>query len=51
MRGLVCRGPDTTGNDEPTYVLLDDWVGAGLEAEAAGVGRFLGAGAILTVDA
>jgi Winged helix DNA-binding domain len=24
-RGLVCRGPDLDG-DEPTYVLLDDWV-------------------------
>src|SRR5207247_632445 len=27
LRGLVCRGPDRAG-DEPTYVLLDDWVGA-----------------------
>lgn len=27
MRGLVCRGPDAPG-DEPTYVLLADWVGA-----------------------
>jgi hypothetical protein len=26
MRGLVCRGPDLDG-DEPTYVLLEDWVG------------------------
>jgi Winged helix DNA-binding domain len=26
MQGLVCRGPDLDG-DEPTYVLLDDWVG------------------------
>jgi Winged helix DNA-binding domain len=28
MRGLICRGPDLEG-DEPSYVLLDDWVGAG----------------------
>jgi Winged helix DNA-binding domain len=28
MRGLVCRGPDLDG-DEPSYVLLEDWVGAG----------------------
>jgi winged helix DNA-binding protein len=28
MRGLVCRGPDLAG-DEPSYVLLDDWVGGG----------------------
>jgi hypothetical protein len=28
-RGLVCRGPDLDG-DEPGYVLLEDWVGAGL---------------------
>jgi hypothetical protein len=27
MQGLVCRGPDLEG-DEPSYVLLDDWVGA-----------------------
>jgi len=26
MKGLVCRGPDLDG-DEPSYVLLDDWVG------------------------
>ena len=26
MQGLVCRGPDLD-DDEPTYVLLDDWVG------------------------
>lgn len=25
MRGLICRGPDAA-RDEPTYVLLDDWV-------------------------
>ncbi|MQA87399.1 MAG: winged helix DNA-binding domain-containing protein [Streptosporangiales bacterium] len=25
MRGLICRGPNV-GSDEPTYVLLDDWV-------------------------
>lgn len=25
MRGLICRGPDVA-RDEPTYVLLDDWV-------------------------
>jgi hypothetical protein len=24
-RGLICRGPDRSG-DEPTYVLLDEWV-------------------------
>jgi hypothetical protein len=37
MRGLVCRGSDASGNDEPTYVLLDDWVAAGraMEPEAA----------------
>jgi winged helix DNA-binding protein len=36
MRGLVCRGPDL-GNDEPSYVLLDDWVGGvrTLDPEAA----------------
>jgi len=36
MRGLVCRGPDLPG-DEPTYVLLKDWVGARpeLDLEAA----------------
>jgi Winged helix DNA-binding domain len=28
MRGLVCRGPDLDG-DEPSYVLLEEWVGAG----------------------
>jgi Winged helix DNA-binding domain len=28
LRGLVCRGPDLDG-DEPSYVLLEDWVGAG----------------------
>jgi hypothetical protein len=28
MRGLVCRGPDLDG-DEPSYVLLEDWVGPG----------------------
>jgi hypothetical protein len=34
--GLVCRGPDLDG-DEPTYVLLDDWVGRrrALDPEAA----------------
>ena len=26
MQGLVCRGPDLEG-DEPSYVLLEDWVG------------------------
>jgi hypothetical protein len=26
MRGLTCRGPERE-NDDPTYVLLDDWVG------------------------
>jgi hypothetical protein len=26
MRGLICRGPSIE-RDEPTYVLLDDWVG------------------------
>ncbi|MBA3799705.1 MAG: winged helix DNA-binding domain-containing protein [Geodermatophilaceae bacterium] len=25
MRGLICRGPDVE-HDEPTYVLLDEWV-------------------------
>jgi hypothetical protein len=25
MRGLICRGPDLA-RDEPTYVLLDEWV-------------------------
>jgi hypothetical protein len=33
-RGLVCRGPDRD-KDEPTYVLLDDWVGPGLKLEPA----------------
>jgi Winged helix DNA-binding domain len=28
MRGLICRGPDLEG-DEPSYVLLDEWAGAG----------------------
>jgi len=28
MRGLVCRGPDLDG-DQASYVLLEDWVGAG----------------------
>jgi hypothetical protein len=28
MRGLVCRGPDLDG-DRASYVLLEDWVGAG----------------------
>src|SRR5262249_28211295 len=27
LRGLICRGPDRA-NDEPTYVLLEEWVGA-----------------------
>jgi hypothetical protein len=27
-RGLICRGPDRSG-DEPTYVLLDEWVPQG----------------------
>jgi hypothetical protein len=37
MRGVVCRGPDLPGSDEPTYVLLDDWVGPAraMEPEAA----------------
>jgi DNA glycosylase AlkZ-like len=37
MQGLVCRGPDLDG-DEPTYVLLEDWVGErpnALDPEAA----------------
>jgi hypothetical protein len=37
MQGLVCRGPDLDG-DEPTYVLLHDWVGdrsRSLEPEGA----------------
>ncbi len=25
-QGLICRGPDLT-DDEPTYVLVDEWVG------------------------
>jgi hypothetical protein len=32
MRGLICRGVDTTGpasRAEPTYVLLDEWVTGG----------------------
>jgi hypothetical protein len=35
-QGLVCRGPDLD-DDEPTYVLLEDWVGPqpALEPEAA----------------
>ena len=34
--GLICRGPDH--GDEPTYVLLDDWVGPGHPGlEGAGV--------------
>jgi hypothetical protein len=28
MRGLVCRGPDLDG-DEPSYVLMEDWIGRG----------------------
>jgi hypothetical protein len=28
MRGLICRGPDLDG-DEPSYVLLEAWAGAG----------------------
>ncbi len=32
MRGLTCRGPER-GHDEPTYVLLADWVGAQTERE------------------
>ncbi|MBI3688657.1 MAG: AlkZ family DNA glycosylase [Actinobacteria bacterium] len=28
MRGLICRGPEVDA-DEPTYVLLDEWVAAG----------------------
>jgi len=27
MQGLICRGPDLP-DDEPTYVLLDDWLGS-----------------------
>ncbi|HEX6818670.1 MAG TPA: winged helix DNA-binding domain-containing protein, partial [Ktedonobacterales bacterium] len=27
MHGLICRGPDRE-DDEPTYVLLEEWVGA-----------------------
>jgi Winged helix DNA-binding domain len=36
MRGLLCRGPDQPG-DEPTYVLIDDWIPAagGPAGEAA----------------
>lgn len=32
MRGLVCRGPESEG-DEPSYVLLEDWVGRQPERE------------------
>ncbi len=32
MRGLICRGPERD-RDEPTYVLLADWVGAPTERE------------------
>jgi hypothetical protein len=32
MRGLICRGPDL-GGDEASYVLLEDWVGAGRALE------------------
>ena len=28
LRGVVCRGPDRP-DEEPTYVLLDDWIGPG----------------------
>lgn len=31
-QGLICRGPDRT-DDEPTYVLLSDWVGRHEPAE------------------
>jgi Winged helix DNA-binding domain len=37
MQGLICRGPDLDG-DQPTYVLLEDWVGGPsgpLDPEAA----------------
>lgn len=30
MQGLICRGPDLE-KDEPTYVLVEDWVGEQLE--------------------
>jgi hypothetical protein len=33
MRGLVCRGPDLDG-DEASYVLLEDWAGAGRALDA-----------------
>lgn len=33
-RGVVCRGPET-GRDEPTYVLLDEWVPADRPATTA----------------
>jgi hypothetical protein len=32
LAGLLCRGPDLDG-DEASYVLLEDWVGAGPRAE------------------
>ena len=32
LSGLLCRGPDLDG-DEASYVLLEDWVGAGPRAE------------------
>src|SRR2546429_130986 len=36
MQGLICRGPELE-DDEPTYVLLEDWVGPQrqIEPEAA----------------
>jgi Winged helix DNA-binding domain len=46
MRGLICRGPDLDG-DEPSYVLLEAWAGAGRalgpdEALAELARRYLG---------
>jgi len=32
-QGLICRGPERPG-DEPTYVLLERWIGVGAEADA-----------------
>ena len=36
MRGVICRAPPRAGTREPTYVLLDDWLGP---APAAALGE------------
>ncbi len=45
-RGLICRGPDRA-DDEPTYVLLDDWVTRRMRSPKDPLGelasRYLGA--------